>query len=366
MFRTGYILGWRSDLLWFLGLPFLAIGVALACYHWLPVVAWASIGLWITIPHHFATWLRTYGLAEDWQRWKGRLIAGPIVIGAATLLGLRFAPGTALVLVTLWDHQHSLMQQHGLARIYDFKAKTGAPSTGRFDLLLNWILFGNMLLTAPLFANLWIRELYAWNLPFSAEGLRLFQQLCWGTTATYLCIYIGHAVWSLRRGHALNPIKFVFIGASYFMWYFTAWHTDSFLVFGISHRIMHGVQYIVIVHAYLQRKTLPTSDAPTDNAPTALSKLMTMRSIPLFLIACAAYALLYQFVVMRPLEEFGFGITSFMSVYKAIPELGLDAISHEMGYDLFAAMVVQAAPMTHYYFDSFIWKVSDSKVQQGL
>ena len=55
-----------------------------------------------------------------------------------------------------------------------------------------------------------------------------------------------------------------------------------------------------------------------------------------------------------------------MTVYGAIPELGLSAITHDIGYDLFAASVIQAAPMTHYYFDSFIWKVSDSKVQQGL
>jgi len=361
MFRTGYILNGRADLVWFLGLPFIAIAIALGCYHWLPVVAWASIGLWVTIPHHFATWLRTYGLPEDWQRWKGRLIGGPLVIGAMTLLGLRFAPGTALIVVTLWDHQHSIMQQHGLARIYDFKARTGARSTGRFDLLLNWFLFVNMLLTAPLFAELWIRELYAWNLPISAEGLRLFQQLCWGATAAFVCVYVMHVIWSVRAGHALNPIKFVFIAASYFMWYFTAWQTDSFLLFGISHRIMHGVQYIVIVHAFLRRKTIAS-----DRAPQTLAKLMTGPFIPVFLLACAAYALLYQFVVMRPLEEFGFGVTSFMSVYKAIPELGLSAISQNQGYDLFAAMVVQAAPLTHYYFDSFIWKVSDSKVQQGL
>ncbi|MBC8353831.1 MAG: hypothetical protein H8E66_17665 [Planctomycetes bacterium] len=278
-----------------------------------------------------------------------------------TLLGLKFAPGTTLLLGTLWDHQHSAMQQHGLARIYDFKARTGAPSTGRLDLLLNIFLFVNLLLTAPLFANLWVRTLYTLHFPFSAEGLRLFQQLSWATTGVFLCVYVSHVIWSLRRGYALNPIKFLFIGASYFLWYFTAWHTDSFLVFGISHRIMHGVQYIVVVHGYIHRKT-----SAATGAASTLSKLMTLRRIPLFLMACAAYALLYQFLLMQPLEEFGFGVVSFMSVYDAIPELGLAAISHDIGYDLFAATVIQAAPMTHYYFDSFIWKVSDSRIQEGL
>src|SRR5437879_4050786 len=107
MLRTGYILDWRADWLWFLGFPFLAIGIALACYHWLPVVALASVGLWITIPHHWATWWRTYGLSEDWRRWKGPLIAGPLLVMGTTMLALRVAPTTLLVLSLLWDHQHS-------------------------------------------------------------------------------------------------------------------------------------------------------------------------------------------------------------------------------------------------------------------
>ena len=51
-FKTGYILSPRADLVWFLGLPFFAVAVALGFQAWLPYVAVASINLWITIPHH--------------------------------------------------------------------------------------------------------------------------------------------------------------------------------------------------------------------------------------------------------------------------------------------------------------------------
>ena len=70
MFQTGYILSRRADLVWFLGLPFAAIFMALGAQRWLPFVAVASINLWITVPHHYATWVRTYGMPEDWQRFK--------------------------------------------------------------------------------------------------------------------------------------------------------------------------------------------------------------------------------------------------------------------------------------------------------
>ncbi len=80
MFKSGYILSRRADLVWFLGLPFAAILVALGFQRWLPYVAIASINLWITIPHHYVSWVRSYGMPEVWQRFKQRLIVGPIVI----------------------------------------------------------------------------------------------------------------------------------------------------------------------------------------------------------------------------------------------------------------------------------------------
>jgi hypothetical protein len=157
-FRTGWILSGPADLVWFLGLPFAAVLVALGFQEWLPYVAVASINLWITVPHHYATWVRTYGMPEVWQRFRDRLVIGPVVILIFTIVGLLTAPITLLLLVSAWDHQHSVMQQHGFGRIYDFKAKAGLPSTRRYDLALHWVLYSHMFLNAPMFRFLWIRE----------------------------------------------------------------------------------------------------------------------------------------------------------------------------------------------------------------
>ena len=77
MSKTGYILSRRADIVWFLGLPFFAVAVALGFQAWLPYVAIASINLWITIPHHYAGWVRSYGTPEVWERSKDRLIVSP-------------------------------------------------------------------------------------------------------------------------------------------------------------------------------------------------------------------------------------------------------------------------------------------------
>jgi hypothetical protein len=372
--RPGYIIDPRADLIWFLGLPFLAIAAALVCHRWLPLMALASIGLWITIPHHFATWLRTYGLPEDWERWRLPLIYGPLAVMAITFLGIRYAPATLLLVTLLWDHQHSLMQQYGLARIYDVKARTGGSRAARFDFWLNWILYGNMLLTAPLFVRLWGAEAYRWSLPLNTQSLVWIQNGSYALTALFLLAYLWHSVQCMRTSQPLNPIKYLFIGSSYFLWYFTSWQTDSLLAFGVAHRLMHGVQYMVFVNSYLGRKLeknetlLRVSEHQRrwwESARVFVLKSLKSRRTVTFTALGGLYVLFYQLLLLRPLDELGFGIVNFMGVGPQ-PRPGMSDVSRASAYDLFAITLIQALPVTHYYFDSFIWKVRDAKVQQGL
>ena len=361
MFQTGYILSRRADLFWFLGLPFFGIAVALISQQWLPAVALVAVNIWITVPHHFATWVRTYGLHEEFLRWKDRFIIGPLFILGMALLGLKWAPLSTAMLVILWDHQHSVMQQHGFARIYDFKAGTGAPSTRNFDLALNWVLYINLLLTAPLFAQVWLRWLYRWDLPISASAVQTLQSASWIATAVFAGLYLIHVIWCLRRGYPLNPVKYYFIGASYFLWYFTAWHTASWLVYGIAHRLMHGLQYIVIAYVYFHRKAERTQE------PIGIwAKLIRPRNIKAFVFLSIVYAFLFQIITLQPLDAFGFGVVNFTKGHGDIPELGLGGFGYRAGYDLFAVALMNTAALTHYYFDSFIWKVREEKTQEGL
>ena len=362
--QPGWILSPRHDLAWFLLLPMSAVLIAIGCHHWLPFVALVSVNLWITIPHHCATWVRTYGLEEDWQRWRGRLLLGPLMIGAVAMMGHHWAPTTLLLVVTMWDHQHSIMQQHGFARIYDFKAGTGTPRTGRFDLAVNWVLYGNMFLTAPLFVQYWVRELFTWQVPVGVDAVQMLQGGSWAVTSGVLVAYGLHLVACLRRGDGVNPVKLLFLLASYAMWYVTAWHTDSILVFGIAHRLMHGVQYMVIVRVYLARKARDRGDAGGGLGLSLAGRGGLWRFVGISLL----YAIVFQVVVgqPQPLETFGFGVFEFNSVYEAIPELGIGRFTSREMYALFATAMIDAVAMVHYYFDSFIWKVSDHRVREGL
>lgn len=360
VFRTGWILNPRADAVWFLGLPFVAVAVALGCQAWLPFVAVASINLWITVPHHYASWVRTYGMPEVWQRFKDRLIAGPVVILLFTVVGLLFAPITLLLLVTAWDHQHSIMQQHGFSRIYDFKAKTGLPETRRYDLALHWILYSHMFINAPLFRFLWIRELHRMQIPVSAGLVHGLQVASWLVLLSYLLVYLWHLRRTVRAGRSLNPIKYAFIASSYFLWYFVSWNTHSILLYAVAHRIMHGTQYMVMVYAFMGRKA---ADASARRG--VWNRLVGKGHLRWYILGGAAYAVVFQLLINRPLDELGFGVVNF-APYPAIEQFNIPALGYPGGAELWATMVVYVAGMLHYYVDSFVWKVRDTQVQGGL
>ncbi|MEQ9406966.1 MAG: hypothetical protein RIK87_04540 [Fuerstiella sp.] len=361
MIQTGYILTRRLDVFWFLALPFLAAGVALASQQWLNGVALVTIGLWVTVPHHFASWLRTFGIPEERRQWGDRLYVGPLLIFLSCIAGLKWAPITTAMTIILWDHQHSIMQQHGFARIYDFRGRTGAPSTGRFDLILGWVLFCNMLLTSPLFMPVLVRELYRFRIEITPDIVRLIATVSWTITAVYAVIYTAHVIWSIRRGYQINPIKYLFIACSYFMWYFCAWQASNVLVFGVAHRIMHGAQYTVIVYWYLRRQT---QDHKSKSRFAAM--LVRPGNVIAFVLMGLIYAGAFHTLSGGPIGAFIFGWVDFPGIYKAIPSLGLSALTPSEGYAIVAQGLIEAFALTHYYFDSFIWKVSDRRIQGGL
>ncbi|HRX79776.1 MAG: hypothetical protein H6821_14815 [Planctomycetaceae bacterium] len=361
MIRLGYIVNPKADFVWYLGLPLFALAFALACQHWLTAVAITSVALLFNAPHNFVTLLRTFGLEEDRHRFRDQLIVGLVLISVFTVVGMKWAPMTILLLSVVWNHQHNLMQLHGFARIYDHKAQAGTPSTPHWDLTLNWVLYVNMLLTAQLFANFWIRELYRFELQISADSVRMLQTASWCVTAGFMCLYSTHVFLGVRNGHAVNPLKFAFLFANYAVLYIASWNTTSILVHSIANGIMHGLQYMVIVYLYMQRKV---EQVHQDRG--WINYIVRPGNVMAYVAVCLLYTVIVQLIAQRPFEEFGFGAISFTSRYDAIPDHQLAGVSLVGGYEMFALLVMNVPGLLHLYYDSFIWKVRDAKIQQGL
>ena len=340
--QTGYIVDRRQDYIWFIGLPFVAVAFALVSGHYLPGAALAAIALWVTIPHHFVTWLRVYGSPAEFARFRDRFVLGPLVVVGFVYALIHYAPLTLVLIVTLWEHQHSLMQQYGFSRVYDFKARAGAPSTAKFDLAFNWIFFVNMLVVSPLFSVIWVRMLHEWRVPVEAATVEVVHWVSWTVAIVYGLVYLGHVAWCARRGYALNPLKYAFMFSSYFLWYFTSFSTAYLLVFAVAHRIMHGIQYIVMVYYYNRHKVERTG------GDSALLRHVA-GNLKAFLLICAAYAMVFHALTEGLVRDFGFGLVGFNT-----------------NFDLFSYSLLSSFALIHYYYDAFIWKVRKKEVQEGL
>ena len=358
-FQYGYIVSQRSDALWFVTLPFLAFAAAMLAEAQLPAVWAVAVSFVVTVPHQGVTFLRVYASPAELRRWPRRLVAGPLILIPAVAWMSQFDPWSLVLILTLWDHQHSIMQQYGLARIYDFKAGADSPAYGRFDLALNWVLYLNLLIVAPVFAEFWVRELFRFGVRIDAATLELVQSASASLTIGFVIAYAAHAAWSVRQGRTLNPMKFLFIGASYFLWYSTAWWLASVLLITVAHGLMHGVQYIVMVYSYLRRRG--------GDARSVAVWLTQPRHLIYFLAACLFYAVLYQIITNQPMATFGFGLIDYADEYSdSIDALGKPGLSEVASYELFATLVIHCSALVHYYVDSFIWKVSDTRLQKGL
>jgi len=197
---------------------------------------------------------------------------------------------------------------------------------------------------SPLFSTLWVRMLHEWHVPIGAAGVQVVHQVSWAITIVYGLIWLGHIAWTLRQGYALNPLKYAFLGVSYFLWYFTSFTTEYLLVFAVAHRIMHGVQYIVMVYYYNRHKV------ERGASDSVVIRFLSKRgNVKAFLLMCGAYALVFHALSEGHVRDFGFGFVGFNT-----------------NFDLFSYSLLSSFALIHYYYDAFIWKVRKKEVQEGL
>ena len=182
----------------------------------------------------------------------------------------------------------------------------------------------------------------------------IVQQVCWTITLGYCAIYAGHLLWCVANGHRLNPVKYGFLISSYFLWYYTAWHTNSVLVWGIAHRLMHGLQYIVMVHSYMQR-----AGEKAEGPPRGAARLFERGQLHWFLGSAVMYAVAYQLLMDGSLADFGFGFAPSGSG-------GASAETIPLVTQIRVVLVAESFQLVHFYFDSFIWRLSDPRVREGL
>ncbi|MBX3426428.1 MAG: tetratricopeptide repeat protein [Pirellulales bacterium] len=314
----------------------------------LAVIAFASLG------HHLPGFMRAYGDQELFARFRRRfLLAPPLLLAGALLftpptvvrnaLGISWTHLHGLELILLvWGTWHGLMQTFGFMRIYDIRRGVNDRWTARLDHWLCLAIFvcGVVFSDARVYgvANGMMQA----GLPeFGPESLAAMRIAVAGASAIVALLYVANLIATVRRGDGVNWIKLLLAAMTgWFYWYCGRLSTN--LIIGIAmFEIYHAVQYDAIVWIYNRRLLARAGER---FGPLGFLFRDRWTTLSLYLAAIAAYS------AARLIS-----VDTADYVFRGGPDV------HQWLVALFAT-----STLLHFYYDGFIWKVSERRTQENL
>ncbi|RMH41887.1 MAG: hypothetical protein D6689_09920 [Deltaproteobacteria bacterium] len=306
-----------------------------------PIRLFFALNVGCTLTHYAPTWLRAYGDREERRRNRCAVWLFPpavVVLAAAT-----WERQTVLAFVLYaWDRFHAVMQNYGFARLYDAK-HAGAPARWR-RLDLAWLTAMAAMLTAwnmGLLVPL-LEQLERVGIPIAHRravmtGIR-------ATTTTVAVVITAIWLWdTVRRTRIDGRIN---SGRLAFLALITAGHgvmntTTNVFLLGAHEKVYHSVQYCVLVWHYNRKRVAHAR-------PDDVSPLLRWTAGPRGLWVYVGVLTLWTSIV------FAIDAAWFRPLVGASGNTGLYTA-------LFAALA-----LTHYYFDSFLWRVRRADIRANL
>ena len=333
---AGWILSWWADALCFVGTPLLIVPVVWMLRQWFSSEQiWLAAISFFSVGHHLPGFLRSYGDADLFARFRWRLLLMPPLIFTVAwwcevqgLHGLR-------VLVLLWATWHGLMQTYGFMRIYDLKRGVREASASRFDfwLCVSVFVWGTVASPARLFGILQAVSQSGLTLPAASHIqiiVWLVQVLCGGVVLAY----VGHLAHRILTGLPVAWTKVGLAATTAGIWWLCGL-TDDTLIGVAMFEIFHAVQYLAIVWVFYQ-KTVARWSGGSGWWSKFARRHGALLSLYLGLIAA-------------------FGALRYFSEGNLPP-----------GWTSPVLALLATSTLMHYYLDGFIWKVRERQNQEQL
>jgi tetratricopeptide (TPR) repeat protein len=345
------------DLAYLVLTPVLIVpAVLLAARYWLTpeqiylaVISFASLG------HHLPGFMRAYGDRELFARYRWRfLLAPPLVFGLALLftppaairdafgLPWQHLHGMELVLL-VWGTWHGLMQTYGFMRIYDLRRGENNRTAARLDQALCLAMFTAGVVFSDTRMYGVAGAMWQSGLPlFGPEALATLRWIIGAACVAVALVYVVHLTNRRRQGLPINGVKLALaVVTGWFYWYCGRLSTN--LLIGIAmFEIYHAVQYNAIVWIY-NRRLFERSRESLGRFGILFGDRWTM--LGLYLAAIGAYSSIRFFTAQSGDRMFSGDLDQAQQW-------------------LIAAFVTSS--FLHFYYDGFIWKVSERKSRETL
>jgi len=315
----------------------------------LAVISFASLG------HHLPGFMRAYGDSELFQRYRVRFLLVPPLVFAIALL---FSPPSFVVnglnlpwrhlhglelLLLVWGTWHGLMQTYGFMRIYDVRRGIHDRLSARLDHSLCVIVFavGVVFSDARMFGL--AKGMWESGLPLFGPHWLTWSRWVVGVLAIVILVaYAANLIRQTRRGVSISGVKLLLVGITGWFYWYTGRLSVNVLIGIAMFEIYHAVQYYAIVWIYNRRLFRRAGER---FGPLGFVFQDRWSMLGIYLAAIAAYSSIRYFTVDANEYIFSGG--------------GQDA------YQWLIALFVTSS-FLHFYYDGFIWKVSERKTQENL
>lgn len=355
--RSPWIISPAWDLAYIVATPLAIVPVVL----WLeravftPTQIILFVTSFATLAHHLPGFMRAYGDRDLFRRFRWRFLLVPplaLVTAIAFLPPPTFAArwnlpyasldGLELALL-VWGTWHGLMQTFGFMRIYDMKRGADDRRTARLDFWLCMMLFvaGFVFSDARVFGLMNV----AWRtgVPIvGPEWLVAARYVVGGATMLVLLAYLADMVRQSRSQRGVSWIKVALAVSTGTLYWFSGRVTTN-LVIGIAmFEIFHAVQYYAIVWVYNRRLAERVGERFG-----LLGFLFRERwsMLGLYLATIAAYGSIRYF--------------------SGAPD-DVDTIARYADAIALLTAAFNTSTLLHFYFDGFIWKVTDRRTAANL
>jgi len=315
----------------------------------LAVIAFASLG------HHLPGFMRAYGDHDLFVRYRWRFLLCPVIVFGLALL---FSPPTQIanvlglpwqhlhglkLILLFWGTWHGLMQTYGFMRIYDVRMGINDRWSARLDHWLCLMVFiaGVVFSDARVFGI--AQGMWQSGLPLFGPELLNWLRLVVGVVGLFVLIaYLLNFLTRRQRGEPVSWLKLLLIGTTGWFYWYTGQLSTNVLIGIAMFEIFHAVQYNAIVWIYNRRLFHRAGER---FGPLGFMFRDRWTMLGIYLAAIGAYGSIRYFTV----DASGY-------VFR-----GGNLETHQWLVAIFVA-----SSILHFYFDGFIWKVSEKKTQENL
>lgn len=357
-----WILNPLQDALLIIGAPLIILTFALAMFQ-VKGAADATtfillLHVVLTVAHHLPTFIRIYGDADLFRRFKWSFVLGPVIpftfaMGILTYLNLKnYSLDNffyIFIMLALWDPWHFLMQHYGFMRIYDRHNTAPKQIAAQMDMSLcaTWFVFilaasGDWL--PGILEDMYNRIQLPVIMAIPVGALSMLADIMRDVALLTTAAYIVYLVWCWQKNYFISTAKIALFSATFAVMYFTytpnAWILQiapewTFKVGFAALGIVHMTQYLAIVWRYNRSLT----SRPERSRPGMFRALHARGGWLIgggYVLFCLAYGELLTTVQ---------------------DNRWLMALILATGF---------TSTLMHYYFDGFIWKMRHHQNRENL